>query len=250
MNKSPLGCKTFCLALCLACQVENATGNDSKRRKKYKTSEQFELHCVSVSLGKKTHLISHSSQDCCVEGVVGTCLGVRCEIRAQLLQAFIEAVDLFLQWFLTAFGYAEKAAETQKATQSPDAEENTHYCRRFILRMILLWVHSKTDAGIWEQVRLADLRRVCADKKCVLHQLEDSMTWIQATHRFTVNPLMISCWACLSGQVVKPAHQKVFDHADAHLQQIALQLTRQHAGVQPNLRSIALEATERYRNRG
>ena len=27
--------------------------NGSKRRKKYKTSEQFELHCVSVSLGKK-----------------------------------------------------------------------------------------------------------------------------------------------------------------------------------------------------
>ena len=98
------------------------------------------------------------------------------------LQAFIEAVDLFLQWFLTAFGYAEKAAETQKATQSPDAEENTHYCRRFILRMILLWVHSKTDAGIWEQVRIADQRRVCADKKGVLHQLEGSMTWIQATH--------------------------------------------------------------------
>ena len=185
-----------------------------------------------------------------MEGVVGTCLGVRCEIRAQLLQAFIEAVDLFLQWFLTAFGYAEKAAETQKATQSPDAEENTHYCRRFILRMILLWVHSKTDAGIWEQVRLADLRRVSADKKCVLHQLEDSMTWIQATHRFTVNPLMISCWACLFGQVVKPAHRKVFDHPDAHLWQIALQLTRRHAGVQPNLRSVALQAVERYKNRG
>ena len=166
------------------------------------------------------------------------------------LQAFIEAVDLFLQGFPTAFGYAEKAMETKKATQSTDAEENTYYCRRFILRKILLWVHSKTDAGIWEQVRLADLRRVSADKKCVLHQLEDSMTWIQATHRFTVNPLMISCWACLFGQVVKPAHRKVFDHADAHLQQIALQLTRQHAGVQPNLRSIALEAAERYKNRG
>ena len=166
------------------------------------------------------------------------------------LQAFIEAVDLFLQGFPTAFGYAEKAMETKKATQSTDAEENTYYCRRFILRKILLWVHSKTDAGIWEQVRVADLRRVCADKKCVLHQLEDSMTWIQATHRFTVNPLMISCWACLFGQVVKAEHRKVFDHADARLWQIALQLTEQHAGVQPNMRSVALEATARFKNRG
>ena len=140
--------------------------------------------------------------------------------------------------------------ETKKATQSTDAEENTNYCRRFILRKILLWVHSKTDAGIWEQVRVADLRRVCADKKCVLYKLEDGMTWIQATRMFTVNPLMISFWACLFGQVVKPAHRRVFDHADAYLWQIAVQLTRQHAGVQPNLRSIALEATERYRNRG
>ena len=47
------------------------------------------------------------------------------------LQAFIEAVDLFLQGFLTAFGYAEKAMETKKATKSRDAEENTYYCQRF-----------------------------------------------------------------------------------------------------------------------
>ena len=90
----------------------------------------------------------------------------------------------------------------------------------------------------------------CCDNKCILHQLEDSMTWIQATHMFTVNPLMISCWACLFGQVVKAEHRKVFDHAHAHLWQIALQLTEQHAGVQPNMRSVALEATARYKNRG
>ena len=232
--------------------------NDSKRRKKYKTSEQFELHCVSVSLGKKhtsyhivpktavwKELLVHASA---FDEKFSHGLGLP-QSHAEL-QAFIEAVDLFLQGFPTAFGYAEKAMETKKATKSRDAEENTYYCRKFILRKILLWVHSKTDAGIWEQVRVADLRRVCADKKCVLHQLEDSMTWTQATHRFTVNPLMISCWACLFGQVVKPAHQKVFDHPDTHLWQIVLQLTRRHAGVQPNLRSVALQAVECYKNRG
>ena len=130
-------------------------------------------------------------------------------------------------------------------------QKRTHIIvEKFILRKILLWAHSKTEAGIWEQVRVADLRRVCADKKCVLYKLEDGMTWIQATRMFTVNPLMISCWACLSGQVVQPAHQKVFDHADAHLWQIALQLTEQRAGAQPNVRSVALEATVRYKNRG
>ena len=76
------------------------------------------------------------------------------------------------------------------------------------------------------------------------------MTWIQVTHMFTVNPMMVSCWACLFGQVKKAERRKVFDHAHAHLWQIALQLTEQHAGVQPNMRSVALEATARYKNRG
>ena len=144
---------------------------DSKRRKVDKPSEQSELHGVSVSLGKKhtshrivpniavwKELLVHASA---FDTKFSHGLGLP-QSHAEV-QAFIEAVDLFLQGFPTAFGYAEKATETQKATQSPDAEENTHYCRRFILRKILLWVHSKTDAGIWEQVRLADLRRVCAD---------------------------------------------------------------------------------------
>ena len=232
--------------------------SDSKRRRKYKTSEKSELYGVSVSLGKKhtshriapkiavwKELLVHASA---FDEKFSHGLGLP-QSHAEL-QAFIEAVDLFLQGFPTAFGYAEKAMETKKATQSTDAEENTNYCRIFILRKILLWAHSKTEAGIWEQVRVADLRRVCADKKCVLYKLEDGMTWIQATRMFTVNPLMISFWACLFGQVVKPAHRRVFDHADAYLWQIAVQLTRQHAGVQPNLKYVALEALERYKNRG
>ena len=94
------------------------------------------------------------------------------------------------------------------------------------------------------------MRRVCADNQCGLHQLEDSMTWLQATHMFIVSPLMISCWACLFGQFMNVEQRKVFDHAHAHLWQTELQLTEQHAGVQPNMRSVALEATARSKNRG
>ena len=111
MNKSPLGCKTFCLALCLACQVENATGNDSKRRKKYKTSEQSELHGVSVSLGRKhtsyhivpktavwKELLVHASA---FDEKFSHGLGLP-QSHAEV-QAFIEAVDLFFARFSDSF---------------------------------------------------------------------------------------------------------------------------------------------------
>ena len=149
MNKSLLGCKTFCLALLfgLTSKLGMQQASDSKRRKKYKTSEKSELHGVSVSLGRKhtsyhivpktavwKELLVHASA---FDTKFSHGLGLP-QSHAEL-QAFIEAVDLFLQGFPTAFGYAEKAMETKKATQSTDAEENTR---------LLSNIHSEEDFSL------------------------------------------------------------------------------------------------------
>ena len=82
-----------------------------------------------------------------------------------------------------------------------------------------------------------------------LDALGGSMIWKEAVCIFTVSPLMISCWVCLFSQVKKEEHQKVFKSASTHFWQIAVQLSEKHSGVQPNLRSIAVEALERHKNK-
>ena len=90
---------------------------------------------------------------------------------------------------------------------------------------------------------------VCADKNSYLESLVSNLTWKQATRMFSMCPLIISCWACLFGQVRKEEHRAVFKTASAWLWQIVLQLEEKHEGVEPNLRSLAVEALERGTNK-
>ena len=170
------------------------------------------------------------------------------ESRADLLVC-MNAVDGFLKGFPPSFGYSDKVRRQQKTQPDANADGDAAYCRKHILRKIILWVHSNTDASIWEQLTIGQLRQVCADKKCFLQYLDGDMTWKQATHSFTVSPLMISCWTCLFGQVRTEEHRAAFKSASARLWQIVLQLTEKHESVEPNLRTLAVEVALRSKNK-
>ena len=61
------------------------------------------------------------------------------------VQSFIEAVDTFLKGFPVQFGYEQRGAKkivgkSEEKNIAGHAEEQA-YCRKHILRKIMLWVH-------------------------------------------------------------------------------------------------------------
>ena len=159
------------------------------------------------------------------------------------LQAFVEAVDQFLREFPRVFGYSESKTRARKKI----AEDNQlGYCRKHILRKIMNWVHSQTsELPFWECVPVQLLQQMSADKNDFLADLDAGMTWKQLKQLFGVSPLMISCWACLFTGVKTDAHKKVFREASMRLWNIARQLSEKHNGVDPNMRSLAVEVLAR-----
>ena len=220
--------------------------SDSKRRK-VEVECQPDMHEVNVSLGKKHSpyrvvqntvvwktLLEHASEfDKKFPG--GLALP---ESSADLL-LFIDAVEWFLKGFPPAFGYADRGPKSKKQQTSTQAEESPYY--------LLSKTHSAEDHR--EQMTIETLQPVCADKNSYLESLDSNLTWKQATRMFSMCPLMISCWACLFGHVRKGEHRAVFKRASARLWQIVLQLKEKHEGVEPNLRSLAVEALERGTNK-
>ena len=159
------------------------------------------------------------------------------------LQAFVDTVDQFLQGFPEVFGYSEARARKRKKVSS---EEHSKYCRKHILRKILIWVHSKTsELPFWEHVSVQLLQKMSADKNDYLADLDAGLTWKQLRELFGISPLMISCWACLFTGVKTDAHKEVFSEASVRLWNTAQQLSEEHDGVEPNMRSLAIAVLER-----
>ena len=110
----------------------------------------------------------------------------------------------------------------------------------------MIWVHSQTsELPFWERVSVQLLQQMSADKNGYLADLDAGLTWKQLNQLFGMNPLMISCWACLFRGVKTDAQKEVFQEASMRLWNIARQLSAEHDGVEPNMRSLAMEVLAR-----
>ena len=82
--------------------------------------------------------------------------------------------------------------------------------------------------------------RFCPDKCQHLSPLADHLTWRQLRDRFGVAAPMLSCWACLLGQVPERMRD-VFAKPTLKLRVVGMSLV-QRTGIYPTPRTIAEEA--------
>ena len=127
---------------------------------------------------------------------------------------------------------------------APPSNSSSGYCKRSILRKIILWVQTRTPQEAWDCWSTEMLWEVCPDKNNFLSHWPGDSTASSLARTFSMNAFMISCWACLFSSVAAE-HRAAFEQADVRLLWISLALKKHHDRVEPSLRTLGAEATKR-----
>jgi len=188
---------------------------------------------------------------------------------------FMGAVDDFLRGFPCMFGYDEppagknaakdkinkhhkesaavhggkrkRAKEVEAVSPTTSPQDAQDVCRQHVLRNILLWAQRRTRECVWLDWTVEMMQGVCADKNDFLSHLQPDATFQDLAHMFGTNPFMISCWASLF-MSLRAVERRAFVQADIRLWRLSRQLKSRHDGIEPSMRTLAVEALQRQRS--
>ena len=127
---------------------------------------------------------------------------------------------------------------------APPSKRSSGYCRLHILRKVILWVQTRTPQEAWGSWSTEMIQEVCPDKNDFLSHLPGDSSASSLARTFSMNALMISCWACLFSSVAAE-HRAAFEQAGVRLLWISQALKKRHDRVEPSLRTLGAEATKR-----
>ena len=187
---------------------------------------------------------------------------------------FMGAVDDFLRRFPCMFGYDEppagqnaakdkinkhhtesavvhggkrkRAKEVEAVSPTTSPQDAQDVCRQHILWNFLLWAQRRTRECVWRDWTVEMMQGVCADKNDFLSHLQRDATFQDLAHMFGTNPFMISCWASLF-MSLRAVERRAFVQADIRLRRLSRQLKSRHDGIEPSMRTLAVEALQRQR---
>ena len=112
-----------------------------------------------------------------------------------------------------------------------------HVCRK-----ILLWLVERDPSAV-DQLTLKCLKDCCPDQGALLRTLSDTLTATDLRNKFSVHPLMLSCWACLFHQAPKQLRGKADFISAREMKRAAMKLQGQApANGTPNLCSVVKTA--------
>ena len=89
-----------------------------------------------------------------------------------------------------------------------------------------------------------DLKTFAPDEKIFLGALPDATLLGTLRTKFDLNPLLVSCWACLLSQVPEDQRRRFGNQTAADLRRLALSCRQQHDDISPNMATLSEEVGE------
>ena len=207
---------------------------------------------IKARLGKKGTMYSLSRAQHVWEDLVGVAEkfdaahpeGVYLPTSLAEARDFVAMIQAFLSDFPKHFGHGTPESARVSAADSPGSTPH-RYILKHIARKIILWAQQRTPEDVWEDFTMGEIRSFTPDKNGLMLCIPDSLLCKQLTRKFDMPALMISCWACLFCKVKKAEHKEAFETPSMSLLGLASKLARDHEGINPNLRTLAVAQQSR-----
>ena len=159
---------------------------------------------------------------------------IRVPEDVEQLRGIIQTLNAWLKRFPQKYHQGGKAKDDEKL--------NAGYIRKHILRKFLLALTNKTPKAVTGALTWKDTLCAVPDRGGHARELDGAATWERIEADYGMNPLMISCWACLFGAVPKAQQDSIFARPTPQLVQAARELVCQN-GLAPAPMMLAAHLT-------